>query len=131
MLRVKMLLNNELAIIDDGKVVIFNNIGKVINEDAELIPKYTNGMLNLPIISILSSNNKVEIALFENDTMKRYMTGVDAMSVAMRIQRNGRVLRLLRRDGKVDDTRYNQLLFLYQEGTPLDDKLQDLQVVEC
>ena len=131
MIRVKFLLNNEVAIIDETNVVLFNNIGKVIKENAELIPKYANGMQALPVISVLSSNNKVEVALFENDTMKRYATNEDALAVATRIQSEGKILRLLRRDGKFENTRFNQLLFIYTEGTQLQDKIKNLQVQEC
>ena len=131
MIRVKFLLNNEVAIIDETNVVLFNNIGKVIKENAELIPKYANGMQALPVISVLSSNNKVEVALFENDTMKRYATNEDALAVATRIQAEGKILRLLRRDGKFENTRFNQLLFIYTEGTQLQDKIKNLQVQEC
>ena len=86
MIRVKFLLNNEVAIIDETNVVLFNNIGKVIKENAELIPKYANGR---------------------------------------------KILRLLRRDGKFENTRFNQLLFIYTEGTQLQDKIKNLQVQEC
>lgn len=132
MIRVKMLSHNEVCVIDNGKSYVFNQSGLCYKEDAGLIPQYTTGMLDLPIISILSANNQVEIALFEHDTIRKYVPTEDSMTCALKIQMTGRVIRMLNRNGKLDNNRFNQLLFIYAEGTNLQEKLQasKLQVKE-
>ena len=132
MIRVKMLPKNEVCVIDNGKSYLFNLSGLCYKEDASLIPKYTTGMLELPIISILSSNNKVDIAVFCNNgvEMKRYITDKDAMTCAMTLQMKGGFVRMLRRDGMQDNIRFNQLLFVYKEGTSLNGLITELNARE-
>jgi hypothetical protein len=130
MIRVKMLKGNEVAIIDNGKSYIFNSSGICYKEDAGLIPQYTTGMIDLPIISVLSSNGKAEIGLFSGESIRLFEPEEDAMTCAMKIQMSGKIVRMLRRDGKVENTRFNQLLLVYSEGTDLISKLDSLNVKE-
>ena len=127
-----MLTKNEVCVIDNSKSYLFDLSGTCYKEDAGLIPKYTTGMVELPIISILSSSNKVEIALFCNNgvEMKRYTTNKQAMDCAIAVQMRGGFIRMLRRDGIQDNIRFNQLLFVYREGTDLNQFLYDLDAVE-
>lgn len=127
MIRVKILKDNGIAIIENGLVNVFDKGGRLIKEDAGLIPQYTSGMTELPIISVLSSNGKVEIALFDKDDMTLCVTDEEALQVAMRIQMNGKIVRMLRRDGKVENIRFNQLILVYAEGTNLLEKLQGIR----
>lgn len=126
MVRVKMLKNNEVAVIDNGKSYVFDNRGIISKEDAGLIPQYTTGMTALPIISVLSSNNQVEIALIDNDNMTVITPKEDAMTCAMKIQMQKEIVRILRRDGVSNDTRFNQLIFIYKEGTKLQNKVKEI-----
>ena len=126
MVRVKMLKNNEVAVIDNGKSYVFDNRGIISKEDAGLIPQYTTGMTALPIISVLSSNNQVEIALIDNDNMTVITPKDDAMTCAMKIQMQKEIVRILRRDGVSNDTRFNQLIFIYKEGTKLQNKVKEI-----
>ena len=117
MIRVKMLPQNKVCVLDStGKTYIFNQAGICIEEDAGLGPAYTNNMVKLPILSILSCNNTVDIACFDGEeTMKRYSTNLDAMTVAMKLQMNGGFIRMLRRDGRQDGKAFNQLMFVYKD----------------
>ena len=126
MVRVKMLKNNEVAVIDNGKSYVFDNRGIISKEDAGLIPQYTTGMTALPIISVLSSNNQVEIALIDNDNMTVITPKDDAMTCAMKIQMQKEIVSILRRDGVSNDTRFNQLIFIYKEGTKLQNKVKEI-----
>lgn len=120
MLRVKMLRGNETCIIDNGKSYIFGLNGKCKQEDAGNLSSYMTGALELPCISVLSSNGGVEIALNESDSsFRRFKCNEDAMSCAMKVQMNGRFIKMLRRDGKFEDVPFNQLIFVYPQGTSL------------
>lgn len=120
MLRVKMLRGNETCIIDNGKSYIFGLNGKCKQEDAGNLSSYMTGALELPCISILSSNGGVEIALNESDSsFRRFKCNEDAMSCAMKVQMSGRFVKMLRRDGKFEDVSFNQLIFVYPQGTSL------------
>lgn len=120
MLRVKMLRGNETCIIDNGKSYIFGLNGKCKQEDAGNLSSYMTGALELPCISVLSSNGGVEIALNESDSsFRRFKCNEDAMSCAMKVQMSGRFVKMLRRDGKFEDVSFNQLIFVYPQGTSL------------
>lgn len=120
MLRVKMLRGNETCIIDNGKSYIFGLNGKCKQEDAGNLSSYMTGALELPCISVLSSNGGVEIALNESDSsFRRFKCNEDAMSCAMKVQMNGRFVKMLRRDGKFEDVPFNQLIFVYPQGISL------------
>lgn len=132
MIRVKILPRNEVAIIENGKVVLFNNVGRCIQEDAGFVGKYMTGSLDLPIISLLSSNGVLDVAMFEEgQEMKRFKSSLDSMQCAMKLQMQGGFIRMLRRDGEQDGIRYNQLLFIYKENTNLEEILQCLEVKEA
>lgn len=130
MLRVKMLTGNETCIFDDGKTYIFNRAGNCYIEDGGLLPKYTSGMLSLPIISILSSSGKVEIALFENDNMRKFSTNFDSSKCLMGICSKGGHIKMLTRSGKHEDILFNQMILVYPEGTSLSDKISGIEVME-
>lgn len=120
MLRVKMLRGNETCIIDNGKSYIFGLNGKCKQEDAGNLSSYMTGALELPCISVLSSNGGVEIALNESDSsFRRFKCNEDAMTCAMKVQMNGSFIKMLRRDGKFEDVPFNQLIFVYPQGTNL------------
>lgn len=126
MLMVKMLRDNKVCVIDDGISYLFDIGGRLIQEDAGLAG-YADGAMELPAISILSSNNHVEVCTFkEHSAPQRYSVSLDAMSCAMKVQQLGGYLRMLRRDGKSNDIRFNQLIFIYREGTNLDNIISSL-----
>ena len=131
MIRVKMLKNQEVCVIDEGKTYLFNSSGICTTEDAGLIPQYTNGMVELPILSILSCNGENEILAFISDTMsKHYKTSLDASTIAMTLLKNRGFVRMLRRDGKQGENSFNQLLFIYPEHTDLTPYLRALNAKE-
>lgn len=120
MIRVKMLRGNETCIIDNGKSYIFGLNGKCKQEDAGNLSSYLTGALDLPCISILSSNGGVELGLNESDSsFRRFKCNEDAMTCAMKIQMNGSFVKMLRRDGKFEGVTFNQLIFVYPQGTNL------------
>lgn len=123
MVRVKIAAN-EVAILDNGHVYLFDSTGRCTGEDVGGISKYAGGALALPCISILSSNKHVDIALFtQDDKMSSFEVEEDSMTCAMKIQMHGGFLRMLRHDGAVDrdneKIRFNQLIFVYRDGTDL------------
>lgn len=132
MIRVKMFPKNELCIIDNAKVYRFNSAGACVEEAVGLLPKYTTGMVELPIISVLASNNTVELACFcENGVeMKRYSVPCDAMECALKVQSCGGFIRMLNRSGRHNDTSFNQLIFVYKEGTCFDNIIKVLDAKE-
>lgn len=133
MIRVKFIQGNEACIIDNGKTYLFDLSGYCKQEDAGLLPKYTDGMQELPILSILSSNGFTDIALCNANgvDIRRYKTTLDSMTCALTVQKMRGFLRILRRDGKCGDISFNQLLFVYKLGTSFDSILRELQAEEA
>jgi hypothetical protein len=126
MLRGKFLTNRGTAIIENGTVHLFDLGGRYVGID-DCMNKHLSGLQNFSYISILSSKGGVDIALFEKDTMKRYSCDSDASQIAMRVQLNGGLLRILNKPEK----EHNQIIFLYKEGTDLLQKLNGLVLKEA
>lgn len=120
----KILPANRVCVVDDGKVYLFDQAGKCISEGKESLAQYANGLLPLPIISVLSSANCTEIATFENDTVHRFIGDMDSMDVVMSLQMRGGFLRMCMRKGQAqlgDHAEwFNQMIFLYSEGYPIE-----------
>lgn len=126
MVRVKMLLGTKVCIIDNQACYVFDAGGNCIEEGSGLIPMYSNGALPLPVVSILSDGDNVEIALFVDDVMEVLFNGsMPIMNAIMRVQGCGRFLRMLNRRGKHDGVSFNQTLFVYTEGSEVVDKLKE------
>ena len=130
MIRAKILSNRDVVVIEDGKSYLFDLGGKCYKEDAGLLPKYTDGMQEFNILSILSSNNKVEIGCFQDNSLRKFSVSNNAMDCALAIQMQGNFVRMLRKDGISDNTKYNQLIFLYTKETDLVSKLSKLNIKE-
>lgn len=130
MIRIKMLAKNELYVIDDGWAYKFDIGGRCIEERVQVTDKIMTGMTEVPIISVLSSRDNTCIALFQNNEMQEYIADMPAMMCAVTLQRNGGYIRMLRRDGMENNIRFNQMLFLYPDGTNLMSKLSGFKFKE-
>lgn len=132
MIRVKMLPKNETCIIDNGKSYVFGLNGKCIGEDVGNLSSYMIGALDLPCISILSSNGVLDIGVSEtNKEFKRYTCGMDSMQCAMKVQMCGNFIKMLRRDGNQNGIAFNQLIFVYKEGFSLNEILSAINAKEA
>lgn len=132
MVRVKMLLRNEVAVISDGVVYLFDLGGRCVSEDAGNLFSYMEGALDLPIISILSTPDSCEIGVVfpDSQSVTRYSTPLDSMTLAGTLQMSRGFIKILRRTGKVGTTRFNQLLFIYPEDYNLNDLLMRVQATK-
>ena len=131
MVCVKMLPRSECCIIDIGRAVLFSNTGKVLDENA-CLSKYMDGMIELPILSVLSSNGKTEVACFlPGSVVHKYEASYD---VVIKLQMKGGFLRMLQRGGTEtlngEKIPYNQLLLIYREGFNVLGLVQELQLKE-
>lgn len=132
MIRVKMLANSGVAVIDNGHVYVFDKMGRCTGEDTGEISKYGGNSLSLPVISCLTTNGVLDLALFDDAyVMKRFTMSGNPMECAMSLQLAGGFLRLLRRDGKQmvgnESVSFNQLVFVYKEGTDLLAKISSIK----
>ena len=129
MIRGKFLANKGTVIIEDGVVHLFDLGGRYIGTDSN-INSYMTGVLNFKYISIISSNNNVEIACFDSDKMRRFQCNEPASNCMMRIQMAGNILRVLNKSGKECNATYNQVIFIYKETTDVMSIINTLQVKE-
>ena len=117
MVRAKMLANGEAVIISEGGVYKFNKAGDCISEGGAMTPDVTSNLLQLPVLSILSSGNNAEIALFIDDlTVKKYKATNGFLDALMKVQMARGYIRILSRKGQDDGIRFNQSIFVYPEG---------------
>ena len=128
MVRVKMMSNGGVALIDNQKVQVFDKFGNCDTSKYDAItPRYTQGMQNLPVLSVLSSrsvSNQTEIALFNvNDTMEKYVINKSAIDIVSLLQGNRDFVKTLQRSGKENGIRYNQFIIIYPLCTNLRDKI--------
>ena len=131
LIRFKTTINNGVCIIDNSKAYIFNSFGDFEKEKEGLTPNELNGILNFPIISILSSGNNTDIFVhYTNDTEKVFNTKEKAISCATKLTSSGDFVRMLRKSGKIDNVMYNQIIFVYKENVNVDSKLCLLDTLE-
>ena len=131
MVRVKMMPSGEIALIDNQKVQVFDKFGVCdTNKYDALIPRYTQGMQALPVLSVLSSrsvDDQTEIALFNvDDTMEKVIVNKSAVDIVMLLQKRKDFIKTLQRNGKENNIRYNQFIIIYPKGTDLRSKINDL-----
>lgn len=131
MVRVKMMPSGEIALIDNQKVQVFDKFGFCdTNKYDALIPRYTQGMQALPVLSVLSSrsvDDQTEIALFNvDDTMEKVIVNKSAVDIVMFLQKRKDFIKTLQRNGKENNIRYNQFIIIYPKGTDLRSKINDL-----
>ena len=130
LIRFKTNKDNGVSIIDNGKAYIFNSIG-VFEDELPLTPSKLDGILNLPIISIISSNSNTDIMVHNlDDTEKFYSTKASAMDCATKLSMSGDFVRTLRKNGKFEGKTYNQILFVYKENADISSKLSLLSLEE-
>lgn len=127
MIRVKMLALSEVCIIEDLRVMVFDH-GGTFKLEEKVMPKYSDGMIELPIISVLSSGGKCEVAMFhEGGQVTKFDSTLDSMTSALALQSERGFVRMLRRDGKEQGVRFNQLIFVYPNGTDLNSKVRKIR----
>lgn len=121
MIRVKMLRGNETVIIDNGKSYIFDLGGRCIKEDAGDLVSHMAGAMDLPVISILSSNgySEVGVSFPGTDKLRSFVPNCDPMQCALTVQMERGFLKMLQRSGQQLGVRFNQMIFVYREGYDL------------
>ena len=130
LIRFKTDRHNGVNIAENGVAYVFNSAGMFVSEEV-LTPKILDGMINLPIISIITSNSSTDIMIHDvNDTEKFYKTKASGMECATKLTSSGDFVRMLRKNGKVEKFTYNQIVFVYRDGTNLASKLSLLNLEE-
>lgn len=118
--------SRETCVIENDKVYKFSLAGEFV-EECFLEPRYTNGMSNLPIISILASKGHVEVAVIhDGQTLLTKDIEAPFSSVIMRVQANKGFVRVLNRKGAVEGVSFTQTLFVYPENFDLNVALNGL-----
>ena len=108
-----MLPQNQVAIIDDNRVYVFNSRNECISEEG-LSPKYTTGMQKLPVISVLIANGFTDVALFHDDVVDHVRNPKDGNVCVQSLFMNKGFIRMVQKDGKFENKiRYNQMIFIY------------------
>lgn len=124
MVCVKMLARNETCVIDNGKVYLFDLGGRCSGEDVGNLPKYMNGALELPVVSILSCNGVVNIGVSRvGGAFEARDCDMDSVDCAMNLQKYGKYIKMLQRKGSQNGKRFNQLIFVYREDFDLSEVL--------
>ena len=130
MIRIKLSSGNT-TIIEDGVIYTFNKMGKFVEKHDKLHSVNLQGALDLPTISFLTSNGNVDIGVsFGNDTFKRY-TVVDSIKAMVSPQLCKGFIKLLEREGVQDNIKFKQLIFIYPQGTNLQEILNKIEVKEA
>lgn len=132
MIRVKMLRGNATAIVDNGKSYTFDMGGACTGSDVGNLFSYMDGALDLPIISVLTSGDYTEIGVSVPgiESFKRYKSSLGGLMVVTYLQTARQFIKMLRRSGKQDGVRFNQLIFVYREDFDVSQILSGLHVTE-
>lgn len=117
MLRYKHLSPTTCCIIEDGIVYEFDTMG-MQSGTHEVTPRDLDGMLDLPIVSILCDGAKAQLFIYKGKDQpfiqsKCKKPVVSVISQAM----STKIVRALSRKGTQDGHTYMQQIYVYPEGT--------------
>lgn len=112
MLLFKKLTGGKYCIIEDQNVILFDKTGKCISSDLSITPEYLNGALKMNYVSILSSGKRLEVGVFINDTLTKYLSSLNPQDCVMKAFANLKPICFLRRNGSQDNINYNQAIFV-------------------
>ena len=131
MYRVKWMPDGGCAILDNDSVYVFDRLGQCIKEKQPLLREYTDGMVNLPIASLVTCNGEYDIAIFDGENFKTYKPNCEPVSnIALMFNYKKGFLRMLTHKGVVESTdkdgraiknRYQHLIFIYNTGTNIEE----------
>ena len=119
MVRVKMMGNNEVAVISNRIAYLFDIGGRFKSADPHFTP-YMDGAVDLPCVSVLSSSGKVELGISCNDTFRTVPVSLDMMVIMSKLRSSTGMLRMLMKSGVQDgNISYNQMIFVFNSDTAL------------
>ena len=127
MYQVKWMPDGGCAILDNDSVYVFDKLGQCVKEKQPLLREYTDGMITLPIASLVTCNGEYDIAIFDGENFKSYKPNCEPVSnIALMFNFKKGFLRMLTHKGVVESTdsngrviknRYQHLIFIYNAGT--------------
>lgn len=131
MIRGKMLRGNCTAIIEDGKVSLFDIGGRFKEENTE-INKYMTGASCFNFISVLSSNNNVEVAVIQDDIMHKFRSSDSNIvnNIGMRIYSDFRPIKILNKSGAINGVSYVQMIFMFDTRIDILSRIKSLGMEE-
>ena len=113
MIKYKTIQGNKTVVIEDGRVMLFDSGGNLEKENCPLLPNYMNFLLEGNFISLLFSGDTLEIyTILSNGESKRYVRSRDPLIMQKFID-FGHIIRVLQRQGKENNIRYNQIIYVY------------------
>ena len=127
MVRVKMLVGNEVAVISDRIAYIFDLGGRFKSEDTNFIT-YMDGAVDLPCISVLSSSGRVDVGISLRDTFRVAQTSLMSTEALRLLMGAGGVLRMLMKSGVYDNITYNQMIFVFNSEQAVRNALYTLGI---
>lgn len=113
--------NDYISVIDNKICKVFDRSGRVDKENTPITPSILNGKSLYKAISILSSSNTVEIALFDEGDVRKYKGTSDTVFSLMK---TGGFIRRLQTKGVHGGVKYTQMIFLYSVDKDLNDILR-------
>lgn len=141
MYRVKFMPDGGCAVLDNDSVYVFDKLGKCIKEKQPLYRDYTDGMVTLPIASLVTCNGEYDIAIFDGENFTSYKPNCEpASNIAMMFNFKGGFLRMLSHKGVVESeepngrvvkNRYQHLIFIYNAGTDIKSIMGEYLLEKC
>lgn len=115
MIKYKTLAGNKTLVIEDGRFMLFGSSGQFETDQPNILPSYMSNLLSANIVSVLLSGDVMEIATFMSDgTVKTYQKARNPL-IMQKFVNFGNLVRILQRNGKEENIRYNQIIVIYQE----------------
>ena len=130
LIRFKTMKDRNSCIIDDGSAFIFDSIGNFNREETNLNPRFLDGVLNLPIISILSSRNNVDVMFhFIDDSESYFTSNLSSFNCAAILTQDKDFIKILKRKDKFEGTLFNQVIYVYNQNIDINLKINKLKLV--
>lgn len=123
----KSLRDFNRCLIVGGKSYLFGISGDCIASDCGLVSEYTDHAVPVNVVSLLNSNGRfLEIAIYENNQLKKYSTNLTVGQVIAKFQLNRNFISILNRRGEYRGINFVQTLFIYRNDFNITDYVQRL-----
>lgn len=107
--------DNTYAVMDDDKCYIFDRMGKLVS-DKNCPVDVIQHKEPVNVISVLSAGGRYEVCLFDGDTLTRKDGNMQTIAS---LQAKKGYMHMLRRSGKHEGVRFNQIVFVYNKSVDI------------
>lgn len=114
--------NGEFGVLEDDRLRLFDRVGNLVNDNAQITTDIIKRKSIYQAISILNSGGICEAITLSNNILNRYNCDSD---IWLKLIEKQGFFKRLQLKGVESNVRYTQMIFIYQTGINIDNLLQE------